>query len=96
VVGEQRLCNRCLSCNNITFAREAAIAGAGIAGIPSMICRESVESGELLELLPEALLPAGEIYAVYPSRRFQAMKVRAFLDFVIQRLPSTGRDLLEP
>jgi DNA-binding transcriptional LysR family regulator len=96
VVGEQRLCNRCLSCNNITFAREAAIAGAGIAGLPNMICRESVESGELLELLPEALLPAGEIYAVYPSRRFQAMKVRAFLDFVIQRLPSTGRDLLEP
>ncbi|SDU15648.1 transcriptional regulator, LysR family [Pseudomonas pohangensis] len=96
VVGEQRLCNRCLSCNNITFAREAAIAGAGIAGLPSMICRESVESGQLVELLPEAVLPAGEIYAVYPSRRFQAMKVRAFLDFVIQRLPSTGRDLLEP
>jgi len=96
VVGEQRLCNRCLSCNNVTFAREAAIAGAGIAGIPSMICRESVEAGQLIELLPEALLPAGEIYAVYPSRRFQAMKVRAFLDFVIQRLPSIGRDLLEP
>lgn len=96
VVGEQRLCNRSLSCNNVTFAREAAIAGAGIAGIPSMISRESLETGQLVELLPEAVLPAGEIYAVYPSRRFQAMKVRAFLDFVIQRLPSTGRDLLEP
>lgn len=96
VLGEQRLCNRCLSCNNVTFAREAAIAGAGIAGIPSMISRESVENGQLVELLPEAVLPAGEIYAVYPSRRYQAMKVRTFLDFVIQRLPSTGRDLLEP
>ena len=96
VVGEQRLCNRCLSCNNVTFAREAAIAGAGIAGLPSMLCRDSVESGQLAELLPDALLPAGEIYAVYPSRRFQALKVRAFLDFIIERLPSTSRDMLEP
>uniref|UniRef100_A0A653DX74 Uncharacterized protein n=1 Tax=Pseudomonas marincola TaxID=437900 RepID=A0A653DX74_9PSED len=28
-------------------------------------------------MLPEAELPVGELYAVYPSRRFQAMKVKA-------------------
>ena len=53
-------------------------------------------SGELIELLPEVPLPVGEIYAVYPSRRFQALKVRAFLDFVIERLPPDDRDMLEP
>jgi DNA-binding transcriptional LysR family regulator len=95
ITGEQRACIRSLSCNNITFAREAVLEGAGIAGLPSMICREAVESGRLIELLPDVVLPAGEIYAVYPSRRFQAMKVRTFLDFVIQRLPSIGRDPLE-
>ncbi len=94
--GEQRLCNRALSCNNITFAREAAIAGAGIAGLPRMICREVVELGQLVELLPDVALPVGELYAVYPSRRFQALKVRAFLDFVIERLPPDDRDMLEP
>lgn len=93
--GEQIACNRVLSCNNVTFAREAAIAGAGIVGLPSMLCRESVEKGQLLELLPDAVLPAGEVYAVYPSRRYQAMKVRTFLDFIIQRLPANGREALE-
>ncbi|MBF7729204.1 LysR family transcriptional regulator [Pseudomonas sp. N040] len=94
--GEQRPCHCALSCNNITFAREAAIAGAGIAGLPRMLCREVVESGQLVELMPEVALPMGELYAVYPSRRFQAMKVRAFLDFVIQRLPPDDREMLEP
>ncbi len=96
IVGEHRLCHRALACNNITFAREAAVAGAGIVGLPRMICREVLERGELIELLPEVPLPVGEIYAVYPSRRFQALKVRAFLDFVIERLPPDDRDMLEP
>jgi DNA-binding transcriptional LysR family regulator len=96
ILGEQRLCNRALSCNNITFAREAAIAGAGIVGLPRMMCLEALERGQLIELLPGVPLPVGEIYAVYPSRRFQALKVRAFLDFVIERLPPDDRDMLEP
>jgi DNA-binding transcriptional LysR family regulator len=47
-------------------------------------------------LLPQACLPTSEIYALYPSRRFQAMKVKAFLDFLISRLPAEVGPLLEP
>ena len=89
-------CQRVMTCNNITFAREAAIAGAGIAGLPVMISEEVVRSGRLIELLPEARLPVGEVYAIYPSRRFQAMKVKTFLDFLISSLPITRGGLLEP
>ena len=94
LLGENITCQRVLACNNITLAREAALAGAGIAALPVMISEAAVQDGELIELLPEARLPTGELYAVYPSRRFQAMKVKAFLDFLIASLPQAG--LLEP
>ncbi|WP_374325361.1 LysR family transcriptional regulator [Aquipseudomonas alcaligenes] len=94
LLGESIACQRVLACNNITLAREAALAGAGIAALPVMISEAAVQEGQLVELLPEARLPTGELYAVYPSRRFQAMKVKAFLDFLIASLPQAG--LLEP
>nr|WP_286675076.1 LysR family transcriptional regulator [Pseudomonas subflava] len=94
LVGEQVPCLRVLSCNNITLAREAALAGAGICGLPVMIAEEALNSGRLVQLLPDARLPIGELYAVYPSRRFQAMKVKAFLDFLMASLPQAS--LLEP
>ena len=89
-------CQRVLHCNNITFAREAACAGAGIAVLPRIIGETAVQSGELVQLLPEARLPAGEIYVVYPSRRFQPLKVKAFLDFLIAHLPQAMARQLEP
>jgi DNA-binding transcriptional LysR family regulator len=96
LLGQNVACQRVLSCNNITFAREAALAGAGIAGLPLMISREEVASGRLIEVLPEAQLPGSELYAVYPSRRFQTMKVKAFLDFLLANLSAQVGPLLEP
>ncbi|MDP3814463.1 LysR family transcriptional regulator [Pseudomonas sp.] len=96
LLGENIACQRVLSCNNITFAREAALAGAGIAGLPIMISEAAIRAGQLVELLPQARLPISELYAVYPSRRFQAMKVRTFLDFLMRSLPGAEGQLLEP
>lgn len=96
LLGESVPCQRALSCNNITFAREAVIAGAGIAALPLMISDDAVRRGVLVELLPQARLPSGELYAVYPSRRFQAMKVKTFLDFLMDNLPVENGRLLEP
>ncbi|MCO6059660.1 LysR family transcriptional regulator [Pseudomonas sp. MOB-449] len=96
LLGENVPCQWVVQCNNITFAREVVIGGAGIASLPLMITEDAVRSGELIELLPEARLPSGEIYAVYPSRRFQAMKVKAFLDFLMRSLPVREGQLLEP
>ncbi|MFR0688318.1 LysR family transcriptional regulator [Enterobacterales bacterium AE_CKDN230030158-1A_HGKHYDSX7] len=94
--GETVPCHRVLSCNNITFAREAVLAGAGIASLPELIVDEQLASGRLVRVLPQVQLPVGELYAVYPSRRFQAMKVKAFLDFLINNLPNDPGRWLEP
>lgn len=94
--GESIPCHRVLSCNNITFAREAVLAGAGIASLPELIVDQQLASGQLVRVLPQVQLPVGELYAVYPSRRFQAMKVKAFLDFLINNLPIDAGRWLEP
>lgn len=75
-----------LCVNNITFAREAAVAGAGIINVPAFIADPQVEEGSLCRLLEHCTLPSSELYALYPSRRFQSMKVKAFIDFVIAQL----------
>ncbi|WP_407296558.1 LysR family transcriptional regulator [Stutzerimonas zhaodongensis] len=96
IVEQNISCRRVLTCNNITFAREAALAGVGIAALPAMITAQEVRDGQLVEVLPDVDLPTGGIYATYPSRRFQAMKVRAFLDFLVQSLPVVEGCLVEP
>ena len=75
-----------ITVNNITFAREAALAGAGIINVPAFIAEPHVEQGELCRVLENCQLPSTELYALYPSRRFQVMKVKAFLDYMMEQL----------
>ncbi len=72
--GETLPCHRVLSCNNITFAREAVVAGAGIAALPALICRrgagqrtsgpgvtaDPAAGGRAVRGLPFAALPGDE------------------------------------
>ncbi len=96
VLDRQLACTRVLTCNNVTFAREAALAGVGIAALPVMLTEHEVRQGLLVEVLGDTPLPTGEIHALYPSRRFQAMKVTAFLDFLVQSIPVLEGPLVEP
>lgn len=61
LIGRSIPCQRVLFSNNVTFAREAALAGAGIALLPRLIAEGAVHAGELFEVLPSAPLPSGEI-----------------------------------
>ncbi|GGI93602.1 LysR family transcriptional regulator [Halopseudomonas pertucinogena] len=85
-----------LTVNNITFAREAALAGAGIINVPSFIAEAHVEEGTLCRVLEDCVLPSTELYALYPSRRFQVMKVKAFIDYMIEQLHLRLKDGVEP
>lgn len=88
--------NPVMTVNNITFAREAALAGAGIINVPAFIAEPFVEEGTLCRVLDGTVLPSTELYALYPSRRFQAMKVKAFIDFMIERLETFLDRPVEP
>lgn len=75
-----------ITVNNITFAREAALAGAGIINVPSFIAQTQVSEGRLCRVLEHCVLPSTELYALYPSRRFQVMKVKTFIDYLMEQL----------
>lgn len=75
-----------LTVNNASMACDAAISGIGIALIPAFLCADAVASGQLLPVLPEYRVCNGGLYAMYPSREHMPTALRAFIDFVGERM----------
>lgn len=65
----------------------AALAGLGIARLPLMLATEHVAQGRLLRVLAPWHPPAVTVHAVYPSNRYLAPKVRAFVDLALAQFP---------
>lgn len=64
----------------------AALAGLGIALLPTILVSRTVPRSALLPVLPEWEAPRVAFSAVYPSRRGLPPKVRVFIDFLVERL----------
>jgi DNA-binding transcriptional LysR family regulator len=58
----------------------ALLAGAGFSILPDFMVREDIAAGRLLRVLPQWQLPQGGIFAVFPSARFRAPRVTAFVE----------------
>lgn len=75
-----------LTCNNMEALRAAAIAGFGIGYMPDFLVHEAVGSGTLRTLLDAHLVTPGQFWALWPSSRHLSPKVRAFVDYLDERL----------
>ncbi len=62
---------------------EAVKQGAGLSVLPDYTVADDLQSGALVAVLPQWVLPSGGIYAVFPAARFRPVKVRAFVDFLV-------------
>jgi DNA-binding transcriptional LysR family regulator len=68
-----------------------AMAGHGIALLPTFMAGDALRAGQLLPVLLDWQTEQLGIYAVYPSRQHLSAKVRTFVDFLADRfegLPS--------
>ncbi|MCS3407570.1 LysR family transcriptional regulator [Serratia sp. AKBS12] len=77
--------------------REAAIAGLGVAMLPTFIAHDAIRRGELEIVLREHMRPPIGMYAVFPSSKQIPAKIRAFIDFLLANLgdePFWDRDIL--
>jgi len=74
-----------LNSNNGDLNAAVAAEGSGIAFEPDFMVGGYLKSGKLVQLLEEFKAPISPIYAVYPSRRFLPAKIRAFVDFLVER-----------
>jgi len=74
-----------LLANNGDFMCEAAIAGQGIVSQPTFIVYQAIEQGRLIPILTDYTWPRVDAYAVYPQTRHLSHRVRAFVDFLVDR-----------
>lgn len=75
-----------LCANNAEVLRDAAVKGRGIAILPVFIAEAQLKSGALATVLDDYRAPPLTLYAVYPPTRHLAVKVRLFIDFLVDRL----------
>jgi DNA-binding transcriptional LysR family regulator len=71
-----------MQANNGQALRDAALAGLGIVRLPVFTMGQALAEGWLRPVMPRYRVPAHELYAVYPSNRHPAPKLRAFVDFL--------------
>jgi DNA-binding transcriptional LysR family regulator len=76
--------------NNGESLRAAALAGLGLAAIPEWLVADALVAGQLTRVLADHETPSGGIYAVYPTNRLLAARVRLFVDHIARDLRARG------
>lgn len=80
----------CFRTDNGEAVRDACINGLGITINSRWSAYNELNSGELIEVLPDYPLASNtDIWAVYPSSRQLAPKVRAFIDYFSDKFSGT-------
>jgi len=74
-----------LCANNAEILCDAALKGRGIALLPTFIGGNALRGGKLRAVLSDYKAPELSLYAVYPPTRHLSVKVRIFIDFLVER-----------
>lgn len=81
-----------LATTHIDTMYAAALAGLGIAGLPSYVIEDALLEHALERVLPEWRMFDITLWAGMPSRRHLPARTRAFLDFLLQIFGGEDRD----
>lgn len=76
-----------LSTDSLYVAKNAALAGLGIAIVSSWTVEEDLAQGRLVELLPDWQAAALPVHLVYPWARYYPTRLRKFLDLMRDVMP---------
>jgi DNA-binding transcriptional LysR family regulator len=68
--------------DNGDILKADAVAGLGVALLPTFIVGPELRAGRLQQVLADYCPPEISIHAVFPSRRYLSAKVRTFVDFL--------------
>ncbi len=81
-----------LATTHIDTMYAAALAGLGIAGLPSYVIEDALLEHALERVLPQWRLFSVTLWAGMPTRRHLPARTRAFLDFLQQTFGGEDRD----
>ncbi len=79
--------------NGFSSAVEACRRGLGIGLFPQGFIVHLLDSGELVQILPELSPPAGGMWIVHPSRTLLSPAVRALIDYIKSSFLHQGASL---
>jgi DNA-binding transcriptional LysR family regulator len=65
--------------------RQCALAGGGLALLPSFLVGEDVRAERLRQVLPAWDCGTLNIYALYPQRKHHPARLRVFVDALVER-----------
>jgi DNA-binding transcriptional LysR family regulator len=68
--------------DDLLALRHAVLEGIGVAHLPTVVVREDIAAGRLVELVPGWAPKCGIVHAIFPSRRGLLPSVRALIDFL--------------
>jgi DNA-binding transcriptional LysR family regulator len=72
--------------NNSLALREALLGGIGITRTPTFVVGEDIQTGRLRPILANYETLEVSIFLVYPQRQHLSPKVRAFVEFFVERI----------
>ncbi len=81
-----------VSSAQIEFLLAGAVAGLGIAGLPSFAASAGLRDGLLERVLPQWRGSALTLYAAMPTRRQVPLRTRLFFDFLVETFGGSDRD----
>ncbi len=76
-----------MGCADFTAVRAAALAGLGVALLPDHTCRQALEEGKLVRILPAWHGKKGLVHLVFTTRRGLPPAVRRFIDSLATGFP---------
>jgi len=75
-----------LCVNNAEVLRDATVKGRGVTVLPVFLAESELKSGALVTVLDAFKPPQLSLYAIYPATRHLSVKVRLFIDFLVERM----------
>lgn len=81
-----------LSTSSIDTNYAAALAGLGIAGLPSFVAEDALLEQALERVLPNWMLFSTTLWAAMPTRQHVPARTRAVLDFLVEVFGGEDRD----
>ena len=74
-----------LCASNGEVLRDVAVQGRGVALLPTFIVGADLQEGRLTSILTDYTAPGAFLHAIYPPTRHLSVKVRVFIDFLVER-----------
>lgn len=82
-----------LSMNDYAGLAAALVAGSGIGDLPPIVRPDLIQSGRLVEVIPDWRLPIEPLSMIHLGNRHIPRPIRLFKDFASQMAPSLFPDL---